>query len=121
LIGSELASDSRFLAELSLYGKFHLIPEYLFHRRFHQGASSWDRTSMDRQIKYYAPKGSGFRFHTWRRYANLLKAVARAPIARREKWRSAKYLGRLMRRQRGRLLREVVMLGRPDSRGLNIR
>ncbi len=121
LIGSEMASDIRFLAELSLYGKFYVLPEYLFFRRFHETSSSWDRTSMARQIAYYAPHGSGFRFHHWRRYSRLFTAVARAPIAPREKWRAARYLGGLMRRQRTRLFRELAMLGRPDPRGLYIK
>ena len=121
LIGRELASDIRFLAELTLYGKFFLLPEYLFFRRFHETSSSWDRTSMERQVQYYAPRGSGFRFHTWRRYAQLMKVVSRAPIPAGEKWRSLKYLGRLMRWQRGPLFRELVTLGKPDARGLYIR
>ena len=43
LMGTELASDIRFVAEMSLYGKFSLIPEYLFFRRLHPDASSWER------------------------------------------------------------------------------
>lgn len=121
LIGRELASDIRFLAELSLYGKFHVLPEYLFYRRFHQTSSSWNRTDLERQTAYYAPRGSGFRFHTWRRYGALLRAVARAPIAPGEKLRLLRYLGGLMKRQRGRLLREVARLGKADPRGLYIR
>jgi len=121
LVGSELASDIRFLAELSLYGKFYLLPDYRFYRRFHQTSSSWERTNIARQIEYYAPRHSSFRFHTWRRYARLLKAVARAPIPTGEKWHAAKYLGRIMRWQRWKLIRELAALGRPDPRGLYIR
>ena len=121
LIGRELASDIRFVAELSLYGKFFVIPEYLFYRRFHETSSSWDRASMDRQVAYYAPNRSGFRYHVWRRYVHLLAGVARAPISAREKWHAWKYLGRLMRWQRWKLLRELVVLGKPDAKGLYIR
>lgn len=121
LIGRELASDIRFLAELSLYGKFFVIPEYLFFRRFHETSSSWDRSSMDRQVAYYAPDRSGFRYHVWRRYVHLLASVARAPISAREKWNAWKYLGRLMRWQRWTLIRELVALGKPDAKGLYIR
>lgn len=121
LIGRELASDIRFLAELSLYGKFCVIPEYLFFRRFHQDSSSWDRSSMDRQVAYYAPKRSGFRFHMWRRYGRLLAGVGRAPIPAREKWRVWRYLGRMIRWHRWRLIRELAALGKPDPKGLYIR
>ena len=81
LIGGELASDIRFLAELSLYGKFFVLPDYLFYRRFHQTSSSWNRADMTRQGAYYAPRGSGFRFHDLRRYVALVQAVTRAPIS----------------------------------------
>lgn len=122
LIGGELASDIRFLAELSLYGKFFVIPEHLFFRRFHEDSSSWDRTSMVRQRAYYAPgKAARFRFHTWRRFGLLLAGTARAPIPGEDKWRIYQYLGRRMRWQRGVLLRELVSLGKPDSRGLFLR
>jgi glycosyltransferase involved in cell wall biosynthesis len=121
LIGRELASDIRFLAELSLYGKFYLLPEFLFFRRFHEDSSSWDRTNMERQVAYYAPDRSGFRFHIWRRYVNLLAAVGKAPVATSEKWQAWKFLGRLMRWQRWKLIRELVALGKPDPRGLYIR
>jgi glycosyltransferase involved in cell wall biosynthesis len=121
LIGRELASDIRFLAELSLYGKFFVIPEYLFFRRFHETSSSWDRSSMDRQVAYYAPDRSGFRFHVWRRYAHLLWAVARAPVSSAEKWNTWRYVGRQMRWHRWNLLRELLALGKPDAKGLYIR
>ncbi|HKP30025.1 MAG TPA: glycosyltransferase family 2 protein [Gemmatimonadales bacterium] len=121
LIGGELASDIRFLAELSLYGKFFVLPEYLFFRRFHQTCSSWNRTDMTRQGAYYAPRGSGFRFHAWRRYGALVLAVARAPIAATERLRLVKYIGGLATQQRGRLFREITRMGKPDPKGLHIR
>ena len=120
-IGGELASDIRFLAELSLYGKFFVLPEYQFFRRFHQTSSSWNRTDMTRQEAYYAPRGSGFRFHDWRRYAALVQAVMRAPIGPKERLLVVKYLGGLVTRQRGRLFREIARMGKPDPRGLSIR
>ena len=121
LIGGELASDIRFLAELSLYGKFFVLPEYMFFRRFHQTSSSWNRADMTRQGAYYAPRGSGFRFHDWRRYAALVQAVARAPIAPKERLRLVKYLVGLATQQRGRLFREITRMGKPDPKGLYIR
>lgn len=121
LIGRELASDIRFLAELSLYGKFHVLPEHLFFRRFHETSSSWNRGDARRQVEYYAPGGAGFRFHLWRRFSGLLLAAARAPIPMGEKWQVTKYLGGLMRGQKGPLVRELVRLGKPDPEGLFIR
>jgi len=119
LIGAELASDIRFLAEISLYAKFHVIPEYLFNRRFHETSSSWERGTKegveekdwDRQRAYYDPERmtlSGISMSYMRRYANLLWAVTHAPIAVREKFRLYRYLGRKMRQQRGLLKKELA-------------
>ena len=112
LIGTELASDIRFLAELSLYGKFAVIPEYLFYRRFHEQASSWERDNMDRQRAYYDPsKTTVFGMHTWRRYARLTAAVLRAPLGARERAKILKYLGRQVHPQSSVLWKEVKSLG----------
>ena len=118
LIGGELASDIRFLAELSLYGKFFVIPEYLFFRRFHETSSSWERgtkgiegeENWNLQRAYYDPERSalsGILLNYWRRYGNLLWAVTRAPLATREKVKLYRYLGRKMRQHRGYLGKEL--------------
>jgi len=112
LIGSELGSDIRFLAELSLYGKFAVIPEYLFYRRFHEQSSSWDRGDEQRQRAYYDPSRTGmFGMHTWRRFARLTAAAVHAPIGTRERAKVIKYLGRRVIEQSGVLWREVKALG----------
>ncbi len=86
LIGAEQNSDTHFLAEMSLYGKFWLIPEWLFFRRYHEQSSSWNRTDAEHQRAYYAPGGRAyFGMHTWRRYVHLSRAVWKAPIAATEK------------------------------------
>ena len=118
LIGGELASDIRFLAEISLYGKFYVIPEYLFNRRFHETSSSWERGTKegveekdwDRQRAYYDPERmtlSGISMSYLRRYANLLWAVTHAPISTREKARIYRYLVRKMKQERGLLKKEL--------------
>ena len=112
LMGGELGSDIRFLAELSLYGKFAVIPEYLFFRRFHEQASSWDRGDMQRQRAYYDPGRTGmFGMHTWRRFARLTAAAIRAPIGTRERAKVIKFLGRRAMEQSGILWREVKAMG----------
>lgn len=109
LIGDELASDIRFLAELSLYGRFQVVPEYLFFRRFHQQSSSWDRFNLAHQRAYYDPEHRTlFRGHGWRRYVHLLSAVTRAPITRGDRIRLRRYLLGKMWEQRKRLLHEAV-------------
>jgi glycosyltransferase involved in cell wall biosynthesis len=111
LIGGELWSDTRFLAELSLYGKFIVLPEYLLFRRWHEASSSWEQTDMSRQRAYYDPeKRTRFGMHTWRRLAGLFAGAARAPIGVGEKWRLMKYLGRRARWDRYVLYEELKLL-----------
>jgi glycosyltransferase involved in cell wall biosynthesis len=109
LIGAELASDTRFLAELTLYGKFFVVPEYLFSRRWHEASSSWARTDLERQRAYYDPaRLTRFGFHTWRRLWHLFRAVARAPIPSRDKRVLYRYLGRQVRWARTALWKELA-------------
>jgi len=112
LMGTELASDIRFVAEMSLYGKFSLIPEYLFFRRLHPDASSWERENMERQRAYYDP-GSNWTFalHTWRRFARLTAAVLKAPITARERARLLCYLADRFAGKGRVLWQEVKALG----------
>ena len=108
LIGPHMGSDVSLLAELSLRGRFFVIPEYLYFRRFHPESSSWDRQDTQRQRNYYDPDNRAhFGMHIWKNYLALLGAVRRAPIGRREKFRSWRYLGRRFRWDRVDLSREV--------------
>jgi glycosyltransferase involved in cell wall biosynthesis len=109
LIGAERASDVHFLAELSLYGKFRLLPERLFFRRYHQQSSSWNRADASHQEKYYDPKKNlRLGMHTWRKYRSLVNSVWRAPIPVGEKVGLTGDLMRMANWERGDLARELV-------------
>ncbi len=109
LIGSELASDIRFLAEMAMLGKFVVVPEYLFGRRFHEASSSWARDDAEWQRQYYAPGRAGVaRFGTWRRYGHLLLRAVRVPLPLAARWELLRFLGRWMRWHRRALVRELV-------------
>jgi glycosyltransferase involved in cell wall biosynthesis len=113
LIGTERGSDVHFLAELALYGKFHLMPQFLFFRRYHQQSSSWDRKSDEHQRKYYDPKAKSMSgMHTWRKYSHLAAAILRAPIATGEKLGSSAHLARTFLWERNALASELVALAR---------
>jgi glycosyltransferase involved in cell wall biosynthesis len=115
LIGKELGSDIHFLAELSLYGKFRLLPEHLFFRRYHQHSSSWNRTSSEHQQQYYAPgKKAAFGFHTWAKYRSLGHAVWRSPIPFGQKLALSSDLFRAARWDRHKLFRELAGAARLD-------
>jgi glycosyltransferase involved in cell wall biosynthesis len=82
LHGNFTSADLVFLAELALYGRYHVVPEYLFIRREHPGQStkgawkserarhSWFDTSLANKI--VLPK--------WRFLFQCLHAVKRAPL-----------------------------------------
>ena len=108
LIGDQLQSDVHLLAELTLYGRFYLLPEFLFFRRFHPGSSSWERSSKQHQLEYYDPAHQTyFGMHTWRKYIKLFTAVQRSPIRMKDKLELFGYLGRSMRWGRSALGREL--------------
>jgi glycosyltransferase involved in cell wall biosynthesis len=113
LIASERASDIHFLAELALYGKFALIPESLFFRRYHEQSSSWNRQDADHQRKYYDPSGkANFGGHTWRKFGGLLRGTWRAPISVAYKAKLTLHLARMASWESGQLGREVAAVVR---------
>jgi glycosyltransferase involved in cell wall biosynthesis len=106
LLGRFLDSDVVFVAELSLYGTFWEVPEVLFFRRFHPGASSSMSTS-EIVTFYHADRGRRPLLRDWRHAAELSRVVLRAPVSAAEK---ARALGLLIQRAvRGRdsLIREI--------------
>lgn len=111
LIGAEVNSDTHFLAEMTLYGKFWLLPEYLFFRRFHEASSSWSREDTTRQQAYYDPsKRSHFGMHAWRKYKHLSGGVWKAPVSPADKASIYNYLLRSMLWDRRSLGRELLAL-----------
>ncbi|WKZ12107.1 MAG: glycosyltransferase family 2 protein [Gammaproteobacteria bacterium] len=109
LIGTEMNSDTHFLAELTLYGKFSLLPEIMFFRRFHPQSSSWKRDDDSHQETYYDPGRKDKRgMHGWRKFARLSGGVWRAPISVSDKLALTVDLGRYARWERHRLGRELT-------------
>ena len=106
LLGGYPGSDVVFLAELSLYGTFWEIPEFLFCRRFHPAASS----NMDRARlrEFWNPNGRRrIYLHHWTHFLELVRAVARAPLDMTEKIRVGRYLTRRAIWNRDELVREL--------------
>lgn len=109
MLGDYFGSDRNLLAELTLYGKFYELPEYLFFRRFHPESSSWLRQDAVHQARYYHSKGSAKKAMTrWRQYRAFCAAVYRAPLQTQECLELFGYLGRQMRWDRQGLARELV-------------
>ncbi len=106
-----VGADLVWLAELSLYGTFWEIPEFLFSRRFHPGASS----AMDgAQLKVFYDPANPRRLalRHWRHLGEYLRAVERAPLGGAEKLRLRLYVARMAVGSRGELARELLNASR---------
>jgi glycosyltransferase involved in cell wall biosynthesis len=78
-------SDVVLLGELTLYGQFFEIPDFLFYRRFHSQASSSITNDEDRQ-EFYDPATRGnISLNLWRTQFEYFVSVVRAPLKFYEK------------------------------------
>jgi glycosyltransferase involved in cell wall biosynthesis len=113
--GSFPAADINLVAELTLYGKFVEIPDRLFMRRMHPGASSWDRSDDQAQLSFWTgAAGQAYRFPHWKRSLTRLGAVRRAPVSTDEKKRLTQLVLRGMLWNRRKLAADVLQeIARP--------
>ena len=102
------AADTNFMGELVLYGKFIEIPECLFYRRMHAGASTADREDDERQTSFWGRSAPGFSLPSWRMNVAYLRAILRAPVDFAEKRRLVLYMFRRMYWVKRRLLAELL-------------
>lgn len=81
LHGDYADSDRVLLAELLLRGRFHRLPECLFHRRAHASQSTAIAPSRQSRTVWYNPayKG-GIIFPHFRQFNEYVSAIGRAPI-----------------------------------------
>jgi len=102
-------ADSVLLTELSLYGKFQEIPEFLFFRRFHEGDTS-KMSGSGRMDEYLKPGGSrkiGMLCVAWHRLLDLTRSVLRAPLSLRQRAKLLLWLLRFSVWQRKALVEEI--------------
>jgi len=88
LIASYSASDKVLLAELSLYGRFHEIPEYLFLRRIHPQQSTRAYDLRSRTVWFDPSKKGGIQFLMWRIFLEYCLSIKRAPLSWSKRARS---------------------------------
>jgi len=113
-----MGSDLNLLAELTLYGKFHELPQRLFFRRLHEGSSSWARDDMTRQRAFYDPGGAhGIVLHGWRQHAADLDAIRRSEISVGEKMALYRFVAHRMMWDGRRLAGELGLMARVFARG----
>ena len=113
--GTYVASDICLLAELSLYGKFWEVPEFLFYRRFHDTASS-QKSPVELQAYYEPGDRQRVVLPTWRHMWAHIRAVSRAPLAMADKARLGWFLTRMTAGRRAALARELAAAGRALAR-----
>lgn len=78
LIGGYPSSDKVLLAELSMLGEIHEVPEFLFSRRIHGGASRRANRTQDEVARWFDPRKRGRGLITeWQR---LVLEYFRAPL-----------------------------------------
>ncbi|MBN1464484.1 glycosyltransferase family 2 protein [candidate division KSB1 bacterium] len=92
LIGNYIGSDVCLLAELSLLGRFYEIPDYLFCRRHHPGASSYHK-DVKSQLQFFDPSLHGqLALQSWRHLFEHFKSLRRADIRATQKLLPTAYL-----------------------------
>jgi glycosyltransferase involved in cell wall biosynthesis len=107
LIGNYLGADIVFLAELTLYGKFFEIPEFLFYRRLHPNAYS-SQHDLKQMLEFYDPVAKPrLPLLKWKRSWENLLAVERAPLGITEKLLLLSHIARMGIWDRNELMREL--------------
>jgi glycosyltransferase involved in cell wall biosynthesis len=120
LLGNFDGGDIPLLAELSLYGKFCEIPNFLFFRRFHPACSSRN-PDPEYQKEFYDPATKErIVFPQWCRYSAFLRAVLRAPLGLAEKARMGAYLACYGFWQRKELAKDLLIPAKQIARRLSI-
>lgn len=103
-----VGSDIPLLAELALHGAFHELPEPLFFRRLHPGASGQANPTENELAVFYDPTQKGLpTLRYWHHLLAFVMAVFRAPIGLRTRIRSLGFLLRWCRYNRHRLVQEL--------------
>ncbi|HKM84423.1 MAG TPA: glycosyltransferase family 2 protein [Candidatus Acidoferrum sp.] len=100
--------DIPLILELSLYGKFYEVPEHLFYRRMHEGASSAMKDDKDVMVLFDPKKRDNFFARNWVHLGANLKSIARAPIPIREKLKIVGFQARSLIWSRRDYLRELA-------------
>jgi glycosyltransferase involved in cell wall biosynthesis len=80
LLGQYSGSDRNLLAELSMHGPFHEVPEFLFLRRDHPGTSTRQYPSAKDRRSWFKVEQRGPNLPTVRRALGYLESILRSPL-----------------------------------------
>jgi len=95
LIRNFIGGDIPLMAELTLYGKFWEIQEFLFYRRFHQEASSSYKDIAQLQDFFDTKRKGKIPFTRWKHLGAHFFSVMRSPASISDKMRLVYYLVRM--------------------------
>jgi len=108
LIGNYISADIVLLAELTLYGTFWEIPQYLYRRRLHPASSM--KLDAGQLLEFYDPQRKGAPILTaWRHSWEHFCAICRAPLGPAEKGRLFSYFFRMIYWDRSKLAGELSL------------
>jgi glycosyltransferase involved in cell wall biosynthesis len=109
ILGDFVGADVCLLAELTLHGTFHEVPEFLFSRRVHDGSVAGPRNDLARARRAFRPDGRrGPWLPAWRHQFEHCRAIGRAPLDVRHRVRSYAFLAHWMVMRRRGLMKEVT-------------
>jgi glycosyltransferase involved in cell wall biosynthesis len=80
-IGSYPGGDYRVLTDLTVFGKFVEVPEYLFLRRLHPGASSHHVRNVSWLMAFYTGQPTRIALPTWQRAWDDFVAIHRSGLS----------------------------------------
>ena len=110
LIADYVAADRVLLGELTLYGPFFEVPEYLFFHREHPQRSAKVYRTFHEYIAWWAPsKKNRLTFPTWKYFFETLAAIGRGPINRNEKLKCYLKMARWVYSKRDKMIKDLIM------------
>ena len=112
--GSFPSADINFMAELTLYGKFVEIADYLFFRRWHAGASSWEPVADDEEVQqqFWNAGEAEFTIPTWKQRFADFRSIRSSALNWRQRWALYTFVSRQMYWQKGQLVSELTQAAR---------
>jgi glycosyltransferase involved in cell wall biosynthesis len=84
-LGTYVGADMVLVPAIALQGQFRELPEYLFYRRMHPGASSSIDTAAGDQEFWNPQARHRTSLTAWPRFRGYVRAIARAPVSLGEK------------------------------------
>lgn len=112
LIDPYVGSDRMLLSELSLHGRFHVVPEVLFYHRAHRNRSTKSIPLRERAVWFDASRSGKFSLTYWRYLREYGRSVAGAPLPLSEKAGCCVDLVRWTGSHRRELVKDVLFAAR---------